>query len=421
MHRYEIDARVRALGEEVQQQLEPLFREIDRVAQYNQEKVLYAFYQNRVSDTLFAGTTGYGYDDQGREVIDRLYAQVFDCEDALVRHSFVNGTHTLATALYGVLRPGDVLLSVTGKPYDTLDEVIGLRGEGNGSLREWGVAYRQVDMQEGQLDWEGMEKALTPEVKAVFIQRSKGYDNVRPTLSAQQVGEICKFCKERLPGVICIVDNCYGEFAETEEPTSHGADLIVGSLIKNPGGGMALSGGYIAGRKDLIEKISYRYTCPGIGRECGATLGQNASIIKGLFFAPHVVAQSIKTAHFCAGMYEKLGYACYPAAMEKRYDIIQAIQFGSREGLVAFCGGIQKGAPVDSYVTPEPWAMPGYSDEVIMAAGAFVQGASIELSADGPVRPPFNAYMQGGLTYESGKLGILLSVQSMLEKGLVQL
>ncbi len=421
MNQYQMEEKIEKLGEQVEQQLEPLFCEIDRIARVNQNKVMYAFNQNRVSDTLFAGTTGYGYDDRGREVIDQLYADIFECEDALVRFSFVNGTHTLATALFGVLRPGDTMLAATGKPYDTLDEVIGLRGEGNGSLKEFGVNYRQVDMRDGGIDWDGLRVALTDDVRVVFIQRSKGYDNVRPTLSSQQVGEICTFCKDIKPGVICMVDNCYGEFVEEREPTAYGADLIIGSLIKNPGGGMALSGGYIAGKKDLIEKISYRYTCPGIGRECGATLGQNGAIIKGLFYAPHTVAQSVKTALFCAGMYEKLGFACYPSAAETRHDIIQAIQFGNKEAMCAFCEGIQKGAPVDSYVTPEPWAMPGYEDEVIMAAGAFVQGASIELSADGPIRPPFNAYMQGGLTYESGRLGILLSVQNMLDKGLITL
>lgn len=399
------------------------FKRVDEIAEINQMKVMKAFSDNHVSDTHFLPTTGYGYDDFGRDTLDKVYAQIFDCEDALVRHNFISGTHTISTALFAVLRPGDLLVAVTGKPYDTLEEVIGITGdEGNGSLKDFGVDYEQIDLLDnGEPDYEKIKDTLeNKKVKACMIQRSKGY-GWRPTYSSEKIGEMVKFIKDISPDTIVIVDNCYGEFVETKEPTSFGADLIMGSLIKNPGGGLAKTGGYIAGKERLIELCAYRLTSVGIGKECGASLGFNRDMYQGLFLAPHIVSQAIKAAILCAAIYSELGYETKPSYNEPRHDIIQSIKFGNPDSLIAFCQGIQKGAPVDSFVTPEPWDMPGYSSQVIMAAGAFVQGASIEFSADAPIKEPYIAYMQGGLTYESAKLGIIMSVQNMKDKGLINL
>ncbi len=398
--------------------LAPHFTHIDEVAQYNTEKVMRAFREERVSDTMFVPSSGYGYDDCGRETLDRIYARVFGAEAAIVRHSIACGTHALTIGLFALLRPGDVLLSVTGKPYDTLDEVIGITGTpGCGSLRDFGVDYDVVPLlPNGDPDYEGIAAALAKHgdrVKVAFIQRSKGYMD-RRTLSVGEIGEIAAFVKARSSAAV-MVDNCYGEFVEEREPTDVGADLIVGSLIKNPGGGIAESGGYLAGRADLVEKCGYRLTSPGEGTEVGATLGQTKPMYKGFFFAPHIVAQALKTAHFAAYIFDALGYTTEPHWDTRRSDIIQAIRCGSPEVLIAFCRGIQEGSPVDSFLTCEPWDMPGYTDPVIMAAGAFTQGSSLELSADGPIRSPYLAYMQGGLTYESGKLGVLSAAEKVLK------
>ncbi len=412
---------VLALVDDAETEVRGQFRYIDDVAQVNQMRVMKAFADNRVSEAHFVSTTGYGYDDLGRDTLDAVYAQVFDCEDALVRHNFISGTHTISTALFGVLRPGDKLLAVTGKPYDTLEEVVGIAGErGNGSLQDFGVSYSEIALfDSGEPDWDSIQAALSGEkIKAVLIQRSKGY-GWRPTYSAEKIGKIVSFVKKISPETICIVDNCYGEFVETKEPTALGADLAAGSLIKNPGGGLAPTGGYIAGKREYVELCAYRLTSVGIGKECGASLGFNRSLYQGLFMAPHVVAQSVKAAVLCARVYEKLGFCVEPKAEDVRHDIIQSIRFEAPEKLVAFCQGIQRGAPVDSFVTPEPWDMPGYQSQVIMAAGAFVQGASIEFSADGPIKPPYIAYMQGGLTYESAKLGVIMSVQNLKQKNLI--
>ena len=377
-----------------------------------------AFADNRVSDSHFVATTGYGYDDLGRDTLDRVYADIMGAEDTLVRHNFISGTHTISTALFAVLRPNDILVSITGKPYDTLEEVIGIQGEaGNGSLKDFGVKYVQIDLKhDGTPDLEQIKFTLTHmNVKAVTIQRSKGY-GWRPTYSAKDIGALIEFVKEISPETICIVDNCYGEFVETEEPTAYGADLIAGSLIKNPGGGLAPTGGYIAGKQKYVELCAYRLTSVGIGKEAGASLGFNRQMYQGLFMAPHVVSQALKAAVLCSAVFEKLGFEVDPKPNEIRHDIIQSIKFGDPDKVTAFCQGIQKGSPVDSFVTPEPWDMPGYSSQVIMAAGAFVQGASIELSADAPIKPPYIAYMQGGLTYESAKLGIMVAADKMIRK-----
>lgn len=392
------------------------FAQFEEIAEINQLKIMKAFADNNVSERHFGSTTGYGYDDEGRDTLDRIYAQVMGAEDALVRHNWVNGSHTLATMLYGVLRPGDTLLAVTGKPYDTLEEVIGIAGEdGNGSLKDFGVSYKQIDLVDGDVDFDAVRLALESEkVRCVMIQRSKGY-GWRPTFSAKKIGEIVEFVKGISPETLCIVDNCYGEFVDTEEPTDFGADLIAGSLIKNPGGGIAPTGGYIAGKKDLVELCSYRMTCVGIGRECGATMGFNHKAYQGLFMAPHTVLQAVKAATLCAAVFDLLGYETDPKPDEDRHDIIQSVKFGDKEKMIAFIQGIQKGAPVDSFVVPEPWDMPGYQDQVIMAAGAFISGSSIELSADAPVREPYIAYMQGGLTYESARLGVMVAADNVLK------
>ena len=406
------------LVSEAEESIKEQFKHIENICEINQLRVMKAFADNRVSDSHFVATTGYGYDDLGRDTLDRVYADIMGAEDALVRHNFISGTHTISTALFAVLRPNDILVSITGKPYDTLEEVIGIQGEaGNGSLKDFGVKYVQIDLKhDGTPDLEQIKFTLTHmNVKAVTIQRSKGY-GWRPTYSAKDIGALIEFVKKISPETICIVDNCYGEFVETEEPTAYGADLIVGSLIKNPGGGLAPTGGYIAGKQKYVELCAYRLTSVGIGKEAGASLGFNRQMYQGLFMAPHVVSQALKAAVLCSAVFEKLGFEVDPKPNEIRHDIIQSIKFGDPDKVTAFCQGIQKGAPVDSFVTPEPWDMPGYSSQVIMAAGAFVQGASIELSADAPIKPPYIAYMQGGLTYESAKLGIMVAADKMLRK-----
>ena len=406
------------LVSEAEESIKEQFKHIENICEINQLRVMKAFADNRVSDSHFVATTGYGYDDLGRDTLDRVYADIMGAEDALVRHNFISGTHTISTALFAVLRPNDILVSITGKPYDTLEEVIGIQGEaGNGSLKDFGVKYVQIDLKhDGTPDLEQIKFTLTHmNVKAVTIQRSKGY-GWRPTYSAKDIGALIEFVKEISPETICIVDNCYGEFVETEEPTAYGADLIAGSLIKNPGGGLAPTGGYIAGKQKYVELCAYRLTSVGIGKEAGASLGFNRQMYQGLCMAPHVVSQALKAAVLCSAVFEKLGFEVDPKPNEIRHDIIQSIKFGDPDKVTAFCQGIQKGAPVDSFVTPEPWDMPGYSSQVIMAAGAFVQGASIELSADAPIKPPYIAYMQGGLTYESAKLGIMVAADKMLRK-----
>ena len=406
------------LVSEAEESIKEQFKHIENICEINQLRVMKAFADNRVSDSHFVATTGYGYDDLGRDTLDRVYADIMGAEDALVRHNFISGTHTISTALFAVLRPNDILVSITGKPYDTLEEVIGIQGEaGNGSLKDFGVKYVQIDLKhDGTPDLEQIKFTLTHmNVKAVTIQRSKGY-GWRPTYSAKDIGALIEFVKEISPETICIVDNCYGEFVETEEPTAYGADLIAGSLIKNPGGGLAPTGGYIAGKQKYVELCAYRLSSVGIGKEAGASLGFNRQMYQGLFMAPHVVSQALKAAVLCSAVFEKLGFEVDPKPNEIRHDIIQSIKFGDPDKVTAFCQGIQKGAPVDSFVTPEPWDMPGYSSQVIMAAGAFVQGASIELSADAPIKPPYIAYMQGGLTYESAKLGIMVAADKMLRK-----
>lgn len=410
----QISERVKELARRAQEDLREQFERIDRIAEENTQKVLGAFQKHRVSDSYFAGTTGYGYDDLGRDKLDAIYADIFQTEDALVRIQFVNGTHAITCALFGALKPGDVLVSAVGAPYDTLLGAIGVVDKGPGSLKDYGIKYRQVDLVDNQPDLKGMaDAARDPRVKVVLIQRSKGY-STRASLSVEEIGTMCSVIRKANPKVSILVDNCYGEFVEELEPTQVGADLVVGSLIKNPGGGLAPTGGYLAGRKDLIEGAAMRLTTPGIGKECGSTLGNNRLLYQGLFLAPHTVAQAVKTAVFAARIMEELGYRTEPASSQIRHDIIQMIHFGEPEPLKRFCRGIQKGAPVDSYVTPEPWDMPGYDCPVIMAAGAFIQGASIELSCDAPMREPYTAYFQGGLTYESGKTGILLAVEELL-------
>ena len=406
-------------GKNIEEELKQRFAAIDETAEYNQMKVIGAMQQARVSDIHFAATTGYGYNDLGRDVLEEVYAKTFHAESALVRPNLISGTHALHIALSGNLRPGDELLSPVGKPYDTLEEVIGIR-DSVGSLKEYGVVYRQVDLKEdGSFDYDNIAKAINEKTKLVTIQRSKGYAT-RPTLSVKQIGELIAFVKQIKPDVICMVDNCYGEFVERTEPTDVGADMIVGSLIKNPGGGLAPIGGYIVGRQDCIDRASYRLTAPGLGKEVGASLGLNQPFFQGLFLSPTVVAGALKGAIFAANVYERLGFDVTPNGTESRHDIIQAVTFGSAEGVIAFCQGIQAAAPVDSYVSPEPWDMPGYDAQVIMAAGAFVQGSSIELSADGPIKPPYSVFFQGGLTWFHAKLGILKSLQKLVDAGIVK-
>jgi cystathionine beta-lyase family protein involved in aluminum resistance len=410
----DIRPEVYELARQAEDEIRPQFERIDRIAMLNTRKVMTAFQDSKVSDSCFAGTTGYGYDDLGREVLDKVYAQVFCTEAALVRIGFVNGTHALSAALFGILKPGDTLLSVTGLPYDTLRNAIGIEGDCHGSLKFYGINYKQVDLKNGEADLEAIKAALADRsISAVLIQRSRGYEN-RKALSAEEIGEICSAVKSVAPNVTVMVDNCYGEFTGEHEPTEYGVDIMAGSLIKNPGGGLAPTGGYIVGRKDLVENAAMRLTTPGIGGECGASLGNNRLLFQGFFMAPHIVAQAIKTVTFCSAMMKKIGFESSPAPDEARNDIIQMVILKNADNMKKFCRGVQAGAPVDSYVTPEPWQMPGYNVPVIMAAGAFVQGSSIELSADGPMREPYTLYVQGGITYESGKLGIMMAVNEML-------
>ena len=412
----DIRPEVYGMAERAQECIKGRFKDIDAVAEVNTRRVMEAFQDNRVAEACFAGTTGYGYDDLGRETLDKIYAQLFGTEAALVRIGFVNGTHALCAAMFALVKPGDTILAATGIPYDTLRTAIGINGAQHGSLKFYGVDYAQVDMTAaGEPDYEAIAKAASdPKVSAVMVQRSRGYED-RMALSVEEIGRICRCVKEVNPAAKIMVDNCYGEFTDTLEPSHVGADIIAGSLIKNPGGGLAPTGGYIAGTRELVDRAAMRLTTPGIGGECGSTLGNNRLLFQGLFMAPHVVAQALKTAVFCAAMMEELGLESSPGVEEKRSDIIQMVKLGSPENMKRFCLGIQAGAPVDSYVTPEPWPMPGYDCPVIMAAGSFVQGSSIELSADGPIREPYTVYMQGGLTYESGKLGIMMAVSAMLE------
>ena len=415
-----VSDKVLRFGKEVLAGLSDQFRHIDQVAEFNQAKVIAAMQKNRVNATHFNLSTGYGYDDEGRDNLERVYADCFGTEAALVRPQITCGTHALALALGANLLPGDELLSPVGGPYDTLEEVIGIRPSPC-SLKEYGVSYRQVDLLPGGgFDYDGIRAAINEKTRLITIQRSKGYAT-RPSYSVEEIGKLIAFCKECKPDVLCMVDNCYGEFVETQEPTNVGADMVVGSLIKNLGGGLAPTGGYVCGRKDCIERCAYRLSAPGLGREVGANLGLLTSFYQGLFLAPTVVSSAVRGAVFAAGCYEKLGFRVVPGSGETRRDIIQAVELGSREAMVAFCKGIQSAAPVDSYVTPEPWAMPGYESEVIMAAGAFVQGASIELSADGPIRPPYAVYFQGGLTWFHAKLGILMSIQKLLDAGIIEM
>ncbi len=415
-----ISPEVYDFGEAILRELKPRFEEIDAVAEINQMKVLGAMQKHQVSEACLLGTTGYGYNDLGRDTLEAVYASVFHAEDALVRPQITCGTHALALALMSNLRPGDELLSPVGKPYDTLESVIGIR-PAKGSLAEYGVTYAQVDLlPDGGFDFEGIRSAINDRTKLVTIQRSKGYQT-RPTLSVDRIGELIGFVKSIKPDVICMVDNCYGEFVETKEPTDVGADMAVGSLIKNPGGGLAPIGGYIVGKKECVENAAYRLTSPGLGKEVGASLGILPQFYQGFFLSPTVTAGALKGAIFAANVYEKLGFAVVPNGTESRHDIIQAVTFGTPEGVIAFCEGIQAAAPVDSHVTPEPWEMPGYDAKVIMAAGAFVSGSSIELSADGPIKEPYAVYFQGGLTWPHAKYGILRSLESLKAKGIVTL
>ena len=415
-----ISSTVYQYGERILSGLKDRFAGIDQTAEYNQGKVLHAMQKNRVNATHFAATTGYGYDDAGRDNLERVYADVFHTEAALVRPQITCGTHALTVALSANLLPGDELLSPVGRPYDTLEEVIGIR-ESKCSLKEYGVTYAQADLKpDGSFDYDAIRSAINDRTKLITIQRSKGYAT-RPSFGVQEIGELIAFCKEIKPDVKIMVDNCYGEFVERLEPSDLGADMVVGSLIKNPGGGLAPIGGYICGTRECIERCAYRLSAPGLGQEVGANLGLMPSFYQGLFLSPTVVSGALKGAIFAAGIYESLGFRCIPGADAERHDIIQAVELGSADGMKAFCKGIQSAAPVDSYVTPEPWAMPGYDADVIMAAGAFVQGSSIELSADGPIREPYAVYFQGGLTWYHAKLGILQSLQKMVDAGLVQL
>ena len=418
---FKLDSRLVKLGKQAVEEARTAFAGIEEMQEYNQQKMLAAFIHNGVSESHFVGSTGYGYDDRGRETLDAVFAMAMGAEDALVRHNFVCGTHALTVALFGVLRPGDVMLSVTGKPYDTLQAVIGLTGDKNGSLLDFGIQYKEVALTpEGKPDLPAIREAVKQGVKMVYIQRSRGY-SLRPSLRVEEIETIARAAKEVDPHCIVMVDNCYGEFVQEEEPVSRGADLMAGSLIKNPGGGIAPTGGYIAGRHDLVQSCAYRLTTPGLGKEVGCTLQANRELFMGAFHAPHVTGEALKTAVFASALFSLLGYDVTPRFDEPRADIIQAVMLRDEKSLVAFCQGMQKGAPVDSFVVPEPWDMPGYDSQVIMAAGAFTLGASIELSADAPLREPYAAWMQGGLNFHSGKVGVLLGAQSMIDSGVLTL
>ena len=412
---YGLTDQIIELGKKAEENVKESFDAINKTAEYNQVKVMRAFSNHRVSEAHLGMSTGYGYDDLGRDTLEKIYADVFGAEAALVRHSIVSGTHAICSCLFGILRPGDILVSATGAPYDTLEEIIGKRGEANGSLKEWGIGYIEVPLApDGKIDKNTLGEVLkNKKVKMVELQRSKGYA-WRESYTVEELADAIDYIKSVRADVVVMVDNCYGEFVQRCEPTNVGADIMAGSLIKNPGGGLALTGGYLVGRKDLVEQVSYRLTSPGIGAEVGASLGMNRHMYQGFFMAPHTVAQSLKTAVFTAELFSLLGFEVAPTSKEVRGDIIQAVKLNSAENLCAFCRGIQRGAPIDSFVVPEPWDMPGYSDQVIMAAGAFVSGASIEISADGPLREPYAAYMQGGLTYESGKISVLCAANNII-------
>ncbi len=415
MSEFDFSPALLQLARQAEEEIRGQFSQIEEISAQNTAKVLEAFSANRVSDACFAGTTGYGYDDLGRDKLELVYAQVFGAEKALARHNFVNGTHAITAAIFACVSTGDVMLSATGNVYDTLQTVTGQRGKTGGTFADYHIGFRQVPLAEGLPDLPAIEKAAAdPAVKAVFIQRSRGYAQ-RQTLSCRQIGEICQTVRRVNPRAAILVDNCYGEFVETAEPIQYGADLIAGSLIKNPGGGLAPSGGYVAGRADLVDRAACRLTAPGIGGECGASLGVNRALYQGLFLAPHVTAQAVKTAAFAAALLERLGCKVSPKARDQRFDIIQTVEFGAPEPLLAFCRGVQAGAPVDSFATPEPWDMPGYDCPVVMAAGAFIQGSSIELSCDGPMRPPYIGFLQGGLTYEAGRLGVMAGAKRIME------
>ncbi len=416
-----IDEKVIELVKKAEGEIESQFTALDDIMAYNQYKVLAALQENRISDTHFAWNTGYGYDDAGRAAVERVYAQIFGTEAALVRPTIVNGTHALAITLMGILRPGDELIYCSGGPYDTLEEVIGIRGEGMGSLREYGITYKQVELlPDGSIDLETLGKTISEKTKMVSVQRATGYA-WRNSITIKQIEEMTTFVHNINPDIVCMADNCYGEFIDVKEPTNVGIDIMAGSLIKNPGGGLALTGGYVCGREDLVKKVAYRMTCPGIGDECGLTFGQTRTILQGLFMAPKVVNGAVKGALLCAKVYEMLGYDIRPGVKDDRSDLIQSVKLGSPEAVVAFCEGIQAAAPIDSYVSPVPWEMPGYESEVVMAAGAFVQGSSIELSADAPIREPYIVYFQGGLTYEHSKFGVIKSVDQLYKKGLLSI
>lgn len=415
---FNIDKRIQSASDRALEKAHTQFKIIDEITEYNQQKVISAFIQHGVSESLFASTTGYGYGDRGRDTLDRIWADVFGAEDALVRHNFTCGTHTLATALFGVLRPGDKMLSITGTPYDTIHNVIGISGSGMGSLKDFGVSYDEVPLKDGKIDYDAVENAVDSSVTMVYIQRSRGYE-LRPSLVVSEIEKAVRISKAKNPNVIVMVDNCYGEFVQKLEPCDVGADLTAGSLIKNAGGGMARTGGYIAGKKELVEQCAYRLATPGLGKEVGATLGMNREMYMGLFYAPHTVGEALKSAVYIASLFDNLGFDTTPAFDAERGDIVQSLGLGNEKRLVAFCQGVQSGSPIDSYLTPEPWDMPGYDSKVVMAAGAFTMGSSIELSADAPIREPYYAWIQGGLTFHGAKLCAMLAAQKMLEEGLL--
>lgn len=417
---FDIDEKIRSAAAAAMKKAEKQFAAIEEVTEYNQQKVISAFIRHGVSESHFTGTTGYGYGDRGRDTLDKIWADVFGAEDALVRHNFTCGTHTLATALFGVLRPGDKMLAVTGTPYDTIHSVIGISGSGMGSLKDFGISYSEVPLADGRPDYDAIEKAVDGSVTMVYIQRSRGYE-LRPSLLIEDIKRIAEISKRKNPSVIVMVDNCYGEFVERLEPCDVGADIAAGSLIKNAGGGMARTGGYICGRKELVEKCAYRLTTPGLGKEVGCTLGMNRELYMGLFYAPHTVGEALKGAVFSSALFSDFGFDTTPAYDAPRGDIVQSLGLGNEERLVAFCQGVQSGSPIDSFVLPEPWDMPGYDSKVVMAAGAFTMGSSIELSADAPIREPYYAWMQGGLTFHSAKLCAMLAAQKMLEEGLLEI